>query len=161
MDQVHLFASFAKKTAPEILLSLLSQTIEGLSNQLGTWKIPWGEINRYQRSTGSIYPKFDDAETSLPVGMASSLFGSLPAFETSWSGTKKGYGYAGNSFVAVVEFGPRIKAKSIVTGGQSFQPGTKNFSDQAEMYINGKFKNVLFHKEDVLKGAERSYRPGD
>jgi acyl-homoserine lactone acylase PvdQ len=104
--------------------------MEGLNNIYGTWKMPWGEINRYQRNSGLVHQKFDDSKTSLPVGMASSLFGSLPSFETSWSGTKKGYGVAGNSFVAVVEFGPKIKAKSIVTGGQFFDPSSKHFNDQ-------------------------------
>jgi acyl-homoserine lactone acylase PvdQ len=139
---------------------MLSDVVNGLNKYYGTWKKPWGEINRYQRNSGSFNQKFRDSEKSFPVGMASSLFGSLPSFETSWKGTKKGYGIAGNSFVAVVEFGARIKAKSIVTGGQSFDPGSQHFTDQATGFINGEFKEVLFYKEDVLKHVERSYHPG-
>lgn len=161
MDQVNLFASFAKETSPAIMLSMLSNVVEGLNKYYGTWKMPWGDINRYQRNNGSINQNFSDADESLPVGIASALFGSLPSFETSWSGTKRGYGIAGNSFVAVVEFGQKIRAKSIVTGGQSFQPGSKHFTDQAQMFINGEFKEVFFYKEDVLKHAERTYHPGE
>ena len=160
-DQVHLFTSFAKNTSPATLLEMLSNVMEGLNNFYGTWKMPWGEINRYQRNSGLVHQKFDDNKSSHPVGMASALFGSLPSFETSWSNTKKGYGVAGNSFVAVVEFGQRIKAKSIVTGGQSFDKGTKHFNDQVPGFINGKFKDVLFYKEDILKSVERSYHPGE
>ncbi len=67
----------------------------------------------------------------------------------------------GNSFVAVIEFGPRIKAKSVVTGGSSSDPSSKHFTDQALMYTEGRFKDVLFYKEDVLKHAERTYHPGE
>ena len=33
--------------------------------------------------------------------------------------TDRIYGYRGNSFVAVVEFGDRVRAKSLLAGGQS------------------------------------------
>jgi acyl-homoserine-lactone acylase len=46
-----------------------------------------------------------------------------------------------------------------MTGGQSFDPQSKNFTDQAEGYVNGKFKDVLFYKEDVLKHVQRTYHP--
>jgi acyl-homoserine lactone acylase PvdQ len=161
MNQVNLFASFAKETSPEILLAMLKNVIDGLSKYYGTWKTPWGEINRYQRNSGSVHQEFSDAEPSVPVGIASALFGSLPSYETAWSGTKKGYGVAGNSFVAVVEFGAKVKARSIITGGQSFDKSSKHFTDQAQMYINGKFKDVFFYKEDVVAHAERTYHPGE
>ena len=73
--------------------------------------------------------------------------------------TNKRYGYSGNSFIAAIEFGPVVKAKTIITGGQSFDPKSKHFADQAAGYINGKFKDVLFYKADVLKHVERSYHP--
>ena len=157
-DQTKLFTSLAKNTDSKRLLELLSQVVGGLQQAYGSWKIPWGDINRYQRiSPGQ---SFDDTRPSLPVGMASALFGSLPAFEAVWSGTSKGYGTAGNSFVAAVEFGNKVKARSVITGGQYFDPGSKHYSDQAAMFIEGRFKDVLFYKEDVSKNTERSYHPG-
>jgi acyl-homoserine lactone acylase PvdQ len=158
-DQIRLFTSFAKKTSSKKMLQMLLTIIEGLEKMYGTWKVPWGDINRYQRNKDG--QKFDDAKPSLPVGMVSALFGSLPAYETEWDANRKGYGIAGNSFVAVVEFGETLKAKSVITGGQSFDPGSKHFTDQAAMYINGNFKDVLFYKKDVKKHAEREYHPGE
>lgn len=160
-NQAILFASFAKKTSAEQLITMLSNVVQELSKYYGNWKIPWGEITRYQRFTDDINQPFDDGKESFPVGLGSSIFGSLPSFETTWRGTKKGYGTAGNSFVAVVEFGPKIIAKSIVTGGQSCQPGSTHFADQIQGYINGQFKEVFFYKNDVLHHAERSYHPGE
>ncbi len=157
--QVRLFSSFAKNTSSAKKLEMLLEVIKGLQKNYGTWKVPWGDINRYQRNSGT--KNFDDKSESLPVGMASSVFGCLPAYEAIWDNTRKGYGVAGNSFVAVVEFGKKIKAKSIVAGGQSFDSGSKHFTDQAAMYIAGKFKDVLFYKEDVMKHAELTYKPGE
>ncbi len=77
------------------------------------------------------------------------------------NGTKRRYGYSGNSFIAAVEFGKRIRAKTIVTGGESSNPLSPHFSDQASMYLDGKFKEVLFYKEDVLNNMEIKYHPGE
>jgi acyl-homoserine lactone acylase PvdQ len=94
--------------------------------------------------------------------LASATFGSLPSFASRrFTNTNKRYGISGNSFVACIEFGKKVKAKSIVTGGQSFDPASKHYADQAEMFINGNFKDVLFYKEDVLKNVERKYHPGE
>jgi len=119
----------------------------------------WGEINRFQRQPDGT--AFDDNTPSLSVGLVGSQFGQLPSFQSRSGNTQKRYGYSGNSFIAAVEFGPHLKAKSIITGGESFDPSSKHFTDQAEGYINGRFKDVLFYKADVLKHAERKYHPGE
>lgn len=165
-DQVKLFTLKIKNHSPAERLNALQVVLSGLTNKLGKWKIPWGEINRFQRLDGEIKARFDDGKQSLPVGMGPAVLGSLPSYEAVWHESKM-YGTAGNSFVAVVEFvrkgspgGKRVKAKSIVTGGGSFLPGSKHFLDQAQMYIDGKFKDVFFYKDDIHKNAERTYRPG-
>jgi acyl-homoserine-lactone acylase len=76
-------------------------------------------------------------------------------------GTNNRYGFSGNSFIAAVEFGKKLRAKSLITGGQSFDPTSPHFTDEAQMYIDGKFKDVLFYKDDVMKHVERSYHPGE
>ncbi|MCW3114049.1 MAG: penicillin amidase [Segetibacter sp.] len=139
-------------------LTLLSETLKDLEKRFGTWKTAWGEVNRYQRAADG---KLDDAKPSMPVGLAAATFGSLPSFASRrLPGLNKRYGVSGNSFIACVEFGKKVKAKSVVTGGQSFDPSGKHYTDQAKMYINGQFKDVLFYKEDVLKHVERQYHPG-
>jgi len=141
-------------------LNLLYETIKDLQKQFGSWKIPWGNINRYQRVGNG--ENFDDKKASLPVGLASATWGSLPSYQSRrFNNSTKRYGFSGNSFIACVEFGKKIKAKSIITGGQSFDPSSKHFTDQAEMYIDGDFKDVLFYKEDVMKHVERKYHPGE
>ncbi|HEY4323739.1 MAG TPA: penicillin acylase family protein [Mucilaginibacter sp.] len=141
------------------LLDLFTEALSDLQKRYGTWKVQWGDINRYQRPADGV--TFSDTAASVPVGLTSSAFGQLPSFQSRTMNTKKRYGYSGNSFIAAVEFGKQIKAKTIVTGGASFDPTSKNYTDQASGYIEGKFKDVLFYKSDVLKHAEKTYHPGE
>ena len=159
-DQVKFIKSVVINTSAIQKLEVLYSVISGLQKMYGSWRIPWGDINRYQRPTGEMNQKFEDGVQSFPVGLAPAFLGSLPAYETVWNDTQKQYGVAGNSFVAVIEFGENIKAKSIVTGGQSFDPNSKHFMDQANMFMEGKFKDVFFYKADVEKNAESKYHPG-
>jgi acyl-homoserine-lactone acylase len=141
------------------LLSDLSRAVNSLKQRYGRWDVNWGDINRYQRPADGV--TFSDDEPSLPVGLTSSAYGQLPSFQSRTMNTKKRYGFSGNSFIAAVEFGPRIKAKTVITGGQSANPASKHYTDEAVMYINGQFKDVLFYKNDVLKHAEKTYHPGE
>jgi len=156
--QTQRVATMLKTISNEEIIRLLEQSVNNMTVNYGTWNIEWGEINRYQRPANGVY---DDNKPSLAVGQTSSNFGQLPSFVSRPMNTKKRYGYSGNSFIAAVEFGPKVKAKTIITGGQSFDPDSSHFTDQAQMYIDGRFKDVLFYKEDVLKHAERTYHPGE
>jgi len=132
-----------------------------LENNFGSWQTPWGEINRFQRLTGDIVQPFDDAELSIPVGFTSARWGSLAAYgQRTFNDTKRIYGTRGNSFVAVVEFGERVRAKAITAGGQSGHTESLHFNDQAEGYATGTLRDVWFYRGDVEANAERSYHPG-
>ncbi|RXM45932.1 penicillin acylase family protein [Flavobacterium sp. YO12] len=161
-DQVENTKKFAKNATADQLVPQLQAVVKDLKAKWGTWQIPWGEINRFQRSNGDINLKYDDSKPSLPIAYGPGSWGSLPSFKSSYqNGSKKRYGYNGNSFVCVVEFGSKIKAKSLLAGGNSGDINSKHFFDQAQMYQNGQFKDVLFYKEDVEKNAERTYHPGE
>lgn len=160
-DQVQNTKELADKARPLELLDPLKTTIDDLKQRYGKWEMPWGEVNRFQRLTGNINEKFDDQAQSIAVGYGSAMWGQLPSFRSSRFDTNKRYGFSGNSFVCAVEFGKRIKAKSVLAGGNSGDPKSKHFNDQALMYSKGEFKDVLFYKEDVLKHVERNYHPGE
>ena len=124
--------------------------------------MPWADVNRYQRLSSDIDLKFDDNKPSIPIGFASATWGMLPSFGSDiYPETKKRYGTNGNSFICAVEFGKTIKAKTLLAGGESGAFDSKHFGDQAEMYRNGQFKDVVFYKVDVQKNAEQTYHPGE
>ncbi len=142
-------------------LQALARASAKLDADFGTWRTAWGEINRFQRASGDVQQQYDDAKPSLPVPFVSAEWGSLAAFGMSApQTTKRIYGDRGNSFVAVVEFGPRLRAKSILAGGNNNRPGSPHFEDQAALYARGQFKDVLFYKQDIERHLERKYHPG-
>ncbi|MGE3960005.1 MAG: acylase [Vicinamibacterales bacterium] len=143
-------------------LEALSAAVDTLSADFGTWKTPWGEVNRFQRFSPAIVHPFDDSRPSIPVGFTSSRWGSLAAFGArSFNGSKKIYGTTGNSFLAVVEFGDRVKARAITAGGQSGDPASPHFTDQAQRYADGDLRDVYFYREDLAAHTERTYHPGE
>lgn len=151
----------ASRLSPADRLDALVRASNKLQADFGDWRTPWGEINRFQRISGDVDQQYDDSKPSIPVAFASANWGSLASFGMSAKQkTKRIYGDRGNSFVAAVEFGPRIKAKSILAGGQSGDPRSPHFNDQAAMYARGEFKDVLFYKEDIERNLERKYHPG-
>ncbi len=154
--------AFAILSGPNTLLQPLLETVKDLEKRFGKWDVSWGEINRFQRISNDIENQFDDSKPSYPVAFASSTWGMLPSYNSkTFKGTQKRYGVNGNSFVCAVEFGKKVKAKSLLAGGESGHPHSKHFFDQGEMYSKGQFKEVLFYKEDVLKNMEKEYHPGD
>jgi acyl-homoserine-lactone acylase len=152
---------FASEAPPVQQLSLFAEALSTLSDNFGSWDIAWGEVNRYQRLDGEIAPHFDDAQPSLAVGMASGRWGALASYGSrAWPGTQKLYGTSGNSFVAVVEFGERVRAKTLLAGGQSGDPDSPHFADQTRAYIDHQFKEAAFYRKDVSAQAQHTYQPG-
>jgi len=149
---------FATNAGDGSQIAVFSTAVQNLLDDYGTADIPWGEVNRYQRLTGDIIQPHDDTKPSVPVGMASGRWGALAAYGARQAnGSKKLYGYRGNSFVAVVEFGDKVKAKTLLAGGQSGDPLSPHFTDQVEDYIAGRFKDVPYYKEDVEARAVEQY----
>ncbi|MFT6873488.1 MAG: acyl-homoserine-lactone acylase, partial [Roseivirga sp.] len=143
-------------------IALFEEAVAAITEDFGTWETPWGDYNRFQRLSGDMDLQYDDNAPSIAVGMTTSRWGALAAFGArSFNGTKKIYGYRGNSFVAMVEFGDKVKAKSMLAGGQNNDPSSPHFVDQAQRYVDMEFKDVAFYKEDVEARAEETYKPGD
>lgn len=143
-------------------ITALENAMAMLTDGFGSWQVPWGEINRYQRNDGAIVQQFDDSKPSLPVAFASARWGSLASFGSrSYPGTNRLYGTSGNSFVAAVEFGEKVRAKAVTVGGLSSDPTSPHFDDQAALYTEGRFRDVLFYPEQVDANLERVYHPGE
>jgi acyl-homoserine-lactone acylase len=152
----------ATRASPAVLLGALAAASDSLTAAFGTWKTPWGEVNRFQRWNDDILPRFDDARPSIPVPFTSGIWGSLASFGArTWPGTRKLYGTSGNSFVAVVEFGDSVRAMAVTAGGESGHPDSPHFNDQAERYASGSLRPVYFYRAQLVGHTEREYHPGE
>jgi acyl-homoserine-lactone acylase len=149
------------RMSDEEKLAALAEAIEHLKRDFGGWKTPWGQINRFQRISPAIGHPFSDNEPSIAVPFASGNFGSLASFGAApRNGSKRWYGTSGNSFVAVVEFGQRIRAKAVSAGGESGDRASAHFNDQALRYASGNMRPVYFYRDELQGHVERRYTPG-
>jgi acyl-homoserine-lactone acylase len=159
---VSVYEFMAKRAKPQQRIDSLVAAVDKLTADFGKWNTPWGDINRFQRIKNTIVPEFDDSEPSIPVMFASARYGSLASFGArAYKNTKKWYGSSGNSFVAGVEFGDKVRARAVTAGGENGQVGAKHFNDQAERYTTGKLREVYFYPEQLQGHTEKTYHPGE
>jgi len=160
-DEVGLRRFIENEATDAEQVDALDGAVARLTANFGDWRTPWGAINRFQRITDAIHPMFDDAGPSIPVPFVSTDWGSLAVFETKPTPTTRmRYGVSGNSFLAAVEFGGRVRARAVSIGGESGDPASKHFDDQADRYVRGDFRAVYFYPEDLKGHIERVYHPG-
>jgi acyl-homoserine-lactone acylase len=151
-----------RDTTPEQKLRALSAAVARLTADFGRWQVAWGEINRIQRISPAINPPYSDRAPSLPVPFAEGSYGSLASLRSEQKpGTKRWYGNYGNSFVAVVEFGKRVRAHAVTAGGESGHPESPHFNDEAQRYASGDLREVYFYPEQLKGHTERVYHPGE
>jgi acyl-homoserine lactone acylase PvdQ len=159
-DVVQDIEKYARSGSKQEMVQTLREVMADLEKDFGTWRLAWGELNRFQRISNQDVNIVDDEKPSISVPFTSSAWGQLPSYTSrSIQGSKKWYGVNGNSFIAAVEFGPKIKAYSLLAGGENGNPSSRHFFDQGQMYAEGKFKEVYFYQSDVIKHAVKSYHP--
>jgi acyl-homoserine-lactone acylase len=145
----------------------LEETLADLEKTQGSWKVAWGDINRLQRIHGSQIDMegvgaFRDDQPSLPVAGAPGPLGVVFNFYTKpQEGQKRRYGLAGHSFVGAIELAEQPKAKTILQFGESGNPASPHWFDQAALYAKKQFKPSWYARADVDAHTERSYHPGD
>jgi acyl-homoserine-lactone acylase len=151
----------AAASADQLLQALVAAS-DKLTADFSTWKTPWGDINRFQRLTDDLVHPFSDAGPSIPVSFTTATWGSLASFAAGRASpeNKKIYGVSGNSFVAVVEFGDSVRAKAVTAGGESGDPKSPHFNDQAKRYATGNLRDVYFYPSQLQGHTERTYHPG-
>jgi acyl-homoserine-lactone acylase len=159
---VHAYDAVLTRVGPAQMLAALADASDTLTRDFGTWRTPWGRINRFQRRTDDLVQGFSDSAPSLPVGFTTAQWGSLASITGPQApGLKRRYGSSGNSFVAAVEFGDPVRAVAVSAGGESGDPGSRHFIDQAARYASGALRDVYFTPAQLAGHVERRYRPGE
>jgi len=140
----------------------LAKVLRTLEKDFGTWRVPWGEINRLQRYDESIGESFSDERPSLGLAGMGGREGGVFTFQSiPQRGLKKRYGVAGGTYISVVEFAPKVRGFSVHVFGASGDSKNKHFMDQSSLYARGEFKPAWTALADIKQNLERSYKPGE
>ena len=123
--------------------------VEQVTRKYGRADVAWGAVHRVRRGN-----------VDEPVGGCTGALGCFRVlqFTEGPDGTRVARG--GDGWVLAVEFTPVPRAYSVLAYGQSSDPGSPYFADQAAMFARGEMKRVAYAPADVERATVRRYRPG-
>ena len=61
----------------------------------------------------------------------------------------------GETYVAVTEFGEKVKAEVILSYGNASQKGSRHVGDQLQMLSEKKLRPALLNRPDIMKNLEK------
>ncbi len=155
---------------PEQFKALVTAA-ENLQSNFGDWKVPYGDANRFQRhaNVSDFYripfsdnlPSLPSAGMPGPPGVVFTMYFTPSIYLPPLKLMKKHYAVVGTSYMCAIEFGDRIKSKSLLQYGSSGDPKSPHFFDQAELMSKKQMKDNYIYFEDVIANAKRKYHPGE
>ena len=136
---------------PQKAVKLLDESVIEIEEKFGRLDIKWGDYYRIK------YNGID-----LP---ANGIDGRLGVFRVAWPGKstdKNMYVGGGDSWVSVIEFGQKIRAKALLSYGNSTQKDSPNNGDQLELFSKKELRDIWFYETELIPNIVKvEIRNGD
>lgn len=155
---------------PDLRFQALINAADALKKMHGDWKVAWGSIHRIQRRANVsdfLLIPFREDLPSIPSLGAPSPLGVLftqiytPSVNIPFvKRQRQKFGVVGATYLAIIEFGEKVRPATLINFGQSGDPHSPHFFDQAKLLSERKLKPSLFDWDDVKAAARRVYQPG-
>ncbi|ELI6455666.1 penicillin acylase family protein [Flavobacterium psychrophilum] len=154
-DNIH--TKSKKETRSDILNMSFKQAISSLNNQLGndvnSWT--WNKVHKveYKHPLGSVAlfkPFFNVGKFSIS-GTNEVINNTMFDYSDEAQHIVK----AGPSTRRIIDFSDIENSWSILPTGQSGNPMSTHYNDQAEMYLQGKFRKMKLNKEEIIKTSTK------
>lgn len=124
-------------------VGLLAKAATEVEQAYGTMDVAWGEVNRYRLHN-----------YNLPGNGGSGEYGIFRTMYFTRAGGNR-IAYHGDTYVAVTEFGDKVKARVLLSYGNASQPASKHAGDQLPLLSKKELRPALFYKSDVLQHIKR------
>jgi acyl-homoserine-lactone acylase len=129
---------------PKLVSDLLVKAANSVRNKYGSIDVAWGDVYRF-RMDGIDYPANGGPDQ----------YGIFRTIYYTEDTDNKMYAVAGDTYVAITEFGKKVRAQVLLSYGNSTQPGNKHVGDQLKMMSEKKLRPALLDMDDILKNLER------
>lgn len=135
---------------PEIAAEAFAWAVEEGTRRFGSWDVPWGEVHRIRAG-----------DVDLPVGGCTGDLGCFRVLGYADAEDGKWAVRRGDGWVIAVEFGDPPRAYSVLVYGESPNPDSPYYYDQAELFSRNEMKLVAFTEEEIESQTVLRYRPGE
>jgi acyl-homoserine-lactone acylase len=125
-------------------VALLGSAYQKVTELYGSADIAWGDVYRFRMGN------FD-----YPANGGPNNYGIFRTMYFAGAADRKKYAIAGDTYVAVTEFGEKVRAAVLLSYGNATQPGNKHIGDQLKMLSGKELRPALLTREDILKDLER------
>jgi len=123
---------------PKQAAMFFEDAVSEINKKFGKLDVPWGE-----------YYRINYNGVNLP---ANGAHGRLGVFRVAWparSDKKNMYVGGGDSWVAVIEFGNKIRAKALLSYGNSTEKDSPYNGDQLELFSKKELRDVWLYEDDI------------
>ena len=129
---------------PRAAVMLLKEAVTETRQKYEKLDIAHGEINRFRINGRDLGGN----------GGPGDQFGIYRTIYFVPDNDKKQLAAMGDSYVAWVEFGPSVKAKVLLSYGNSTQPNTTHLGDQLDLMSRKQSKTALLNRKEIMDNVE-------